>query len=208
MRYILVILLTVFSVANAQSQQVRTAENSVFGVVKVGEKFPLQQCERMANDAYTGFYSAPCYEHPAALREFYKTIHESKKLDVPLEGGRVLVRFKQSPELVSGYSITVQVIEGNVEFVQFQTAGASTATAVFEALKNKYGAPTTAQEVKVKTVQGAEFSSPTAQWKFDNLTVLFEGISGRVDAGQVIIATQKGMDFEAKIAKMNAGPKL
>jgi hypothetical protein len=208
MSKILVILLAVLSAANAQPQGGRTAETSVFGVVRVGEKFALEQCVRMANNEYVGIYTAPCYEHPAALREIYKTLGKTKTLDGPLQTGNVLVRFSQTPNLVAGVSISVQVIEGNAEFIQFQTAGVSTANDVFEALKIKYGAPTKAEQVKVKTMQGAEFSAPTAQWKFDNLTVLFEGVSGRVDQGQVIIATKKGMDFEEKIANQTAGPKL
>lgn len=187
---ILLVLLAAFSVANAQPRE-GAADTSVFGVVKVGEKFALEQCVRMANNEYIGIYTSPCYEYPSALREFYKTIGEAKTLEGPLKTGRVLVRFSQTPRLVSGIGISVQVIEGNVELVQFETAGVTTAGDVFGALKSKYGAPTKTAEARVKTMQGAEFSAPTAQWSFDNFTVLFEGVSSRVDRGRSSLPPRK-----------------
>jgi hypothetical protein len=213
----LAIVVVLALAASSAPAQTKTADNSVFGVVRIGETLAVPECSKLPSGKYVGVDSHTCYvdqyivtafedKDPAARQIFMNGL--AKRVKSPLRTGMVTVFFDRRPEIVSGTGVSAQVIDGKVEFVKFDTAGVSSADQVFAALKTKYGPPTNLESLTVKTMAGAEFPAVSARWEFDNLVVLFHGASGRVDSGSVVIATMKGIDFETNVAKSVNGPNL
>jgi hypothetical protein len=210
----LVALVLLFSGAAFGSPKV--ASNSIFGIASIGEKFALKQCAQSADGKYIGFDSSTCYEQELILAAQDDPIlwallkdRIATALISPLRTGMLHISFNLPPALIAkGGILRIQVIEGVAEYASFDTAGVFDQDTVLAALKIKYGEPDAEERENIQNAAGAKFTSIAARWAFENLMVLFQGTNGRTDRGMVTVATQKGIDFEAKIAKSTSGPKL
>lgn len=213
-KILLLLACLLFSVSASAQQPGTKADASVFGVLKLGEPLALPECSQLSSGEYIGIDTGSCYRDAVLVTIFSDEEMAAAMKDLisdhrrrPLTLGEIIVSFEDKPILVSG-ELRAQVIEGNVEFVRFDTAGLATQDQVLAALKEKYGEPIRLENVQVKNSLGNEFSAVSARWVFDNLTVSFEAAMGRIDRGLVIIGTKKGTDFELSLAKRAAGPKL
>jgi hypothetical protein len=85
------------------------------------------------------------------------------------------------------------VIDGMLEALIIGTGGLDAQTAVLEKLRQKYGEPSVLESRAVQNRLGASFQTFTASWRFQNLTVTFNGLEGSLDHGLITIGTNKGI---------------
>jgi hypothetical protein len=203
----------------ASPAQTAKADNSIFGVLKIGERASIPECQKLPSGKYLGVDLKTCFKDALlvtlladdtmaqVLRGTPEAHLDEPPRAEPSANEEILISMAEEPEIASG-DLRAQTIDGNVEFVRFDTAGLSTQDRVLAALKEKYGEPTQIEDVAVKNALGGEFSATSAKWVFGNLSVSFEAAVGRTDHGIVWIASNKGIDFELKKARASQGPKL
>jgi hypothetical protein len=177
----LISLLAVFcSIATA-------TDRTVFGIA-LGEKFSIPECER--NKYLDSYDSLPVDDKVC----FEKIGSPSSEIGEP---GIVHVRFphSQAPLIIEGREMTVILLDGNPECIEFLTAGISNAEMVMEKLKEKYGEPSALVPKKVQNRFGATFDAFDAVWNLQDLFVSFQSATGFIDSGIVKIDTKKGKEF-------------
>jgi hypothetical protein len=178
--------------------QVKQTDNTVFGN-HLGEKFSVPECARLKlgkSYVYKESDTVPCFERVLIRGELPREIN-------PVLNDTVMILFplNQSPKIISGRKITALVIDSNLEGVGFSTLGLQTQDQTLEALRDKYGDPTSITELKKQNAFGASFDSHFAVWTFTNITVVFHGTTDRVDSGLVTADTKKGADFRSEASK-------
>lgn len=181
--------------ANAQNR----ADASVFGLMKIGEKFTLPECPQASYGGYKITVEAACWKNIRTSYDYSAQKKKKKKDDAatPAPMGMtdtvfVAFPFSEQPTLSKNSDIVVLVIDGVLEGVGFNTSGVSNQEFVVKKLKEKYGEPTVYNPIKVQNRLGATFEAVEALWKFDNLTVEFKSAEGSLDSGLVNIDSPKG----------------
>lgn len=204
MKRMITVVAALAFLAAAAPAQTNTADMTVFGF-RLGEKLSLPECAHLKKSTlYLGNDSSPCFERLLLPSD-------KAKWSAPVADETVQIRFPfgRQPSLISGLEIVGQVIAGNLEGLGFNTSGLSAQDRTLAALKDKYGEPAKLlTETKVNAL-GARFDSMVATWGFENLTVVFQGTTDRIDSGLVNIDTGKASDFRAAILRNSQkGPKL
>lgn len=90
--------------------------------------------------------------------------------------------------------VTASVLEGIVEGLSVSTDGFVHAQELFDQLKQKLGEPTLQDVVQVTSGVGAAFSSPRAVWDLPDVYVKFNGITGSVNSGLIVVYTHAEKD--------------
>ncbi|WP_296280583.1 hypothetical protein [Pseudoxanthomonas sp.] len=101
-------------------------------------------------------------------------------------------RFAEDAQPQIAINVDAQLIDGNVERVEFQTLGAMAIPVVMDALRAKYGKPISEEKVPVQNRMGATFDGVEATWMRGKLSVVYHGITHQVDRGAVTINTSLG----------------
>jgi hypothetical protein len=176
---------------------------TVFGIMTLGKPLAIPQCEKLkpTKKAIPFYDPAPkttCFKH----REIWG---EERIWPDQVSSGSVDVVFPalNGPAIVSGSAVYVNVIDGNLEAIQFETGGYSAQDEVLSQLKKKYGEPSRAWDEERKNLMGASFGAHKALWSLPDLVVTFDGMGEKVDSGQVNIYTRKGWDAAAAALKKN-----
>ena len=189
MRFKVAMLLTLFCAGfTVNGQDKSTTYMTVFGL-KLGQKFTLPECRRMKitknHFVYSGGDSDWCYQRIDA------SVDEAK--EQPITNATVLISFPfaDRPQLVSGLSISGQVLDGNLEGIGFNTLGVRDSDEILSALTEKYGKPTAKDSSEVKTQIGATFPRILASWKLPNLVIVFQSITTQINSGLVTIDSVK-----------------
>jgi len=184
--------------------QTKTADSTVFGL-HLGEKLSLPECTHLKKSTlYLENDGVVCFERSIAAWE--KSKWSSPVFD---ETVMILFPFGRKPALASKYKIVGQVVEGNLESIGFNTSGITAQEQTLEGLTAKYGDPTKTVNETKQNAFGARFDSHVAVWEFDNLTVIFQGTTDRIDSGLVNIDTRKGAKFRARLlGNSQTGPNL
>ncbi len=187
----LVTLLTI----DAHSQT--KVDMSVLGM-SLGERFSVAECERSKM-----FYERPrtgiCFERPNANYDAFKRWKKSPP--PPVDNQSVLIQISDLPIFLYGGNVYAGIVDGIIESFHINTAGIKAADLIQKALQAKYGEPRSISTRKVQNRFGATFDAISAKWLFPNLIVGFESVLASLDAGVVIIATEKGLKWKNEEAK-------
>jgi hypothetical protein len=94
-----------------------------------------------------------------------------------------------TPAYVRG-DIKVFVIDGLVESVQIGTWGIEAQLGVLTSLTQKYGKPTRATQQKLKGMR-SRFPTQYAEWDFPDFSVKYDGTTGSIDWGRIVVSTHR-----------------
>lgn len=162
-------LLMIAAAAPAQAQ-----DRTVFGM-QIGARFDLPRC-----GPGEGSYPA---------RRCYRADPTSGKA----WGGheyRVFLPSAGTPAYVRG-ELTVAVIDDKVVSVHIPTWGFEAQHGAFTALTKQYGEPTRSGLKAGQNQYRSRYKAQSAEWKFDDFTVTFEGITGSIDWGMIKVSTHR-----------------
>lgn len=182
--------------------QSKNADTRVLGI-PVGEKFVVPQCEYIISKHSTIYKDfspkVTCYTRGV--------VPNPKTISTPLLNNVVVINFSrdQLPVISKSFNMSAIVLNEILEGVWFDTNGLAAQREVFELLKSKYGSPSQMNEVEVKNLMGATFSSVHALWDFDNINVTFEGVTTDFKTGRVSVFTKKGMEWQERRAVAQKG---
>jgi hypothetical protein len=157
---------------------VRAGEpESVFGLI-LGEPLALPDCESSVV-AGVKFYEpvakATCVEEAKPLAGYGQPVR------------RVNFNPKQAPPYMKHWRVFPLETDGKLIGVHFLTPGVSAQEVVFDALKAKYGKPSSVQRIAVQNGFGAVFESLEAEWLLPSVQVKFYGTVGKISTGEVFI---------------------
>jgi hypothetical protein len=162
---------------------------TIFGF-PIAREISIPECAK-ASYGYVIATSQVCIERLSPHRE---------------EGGpvvteTVLIHFpiSEAPEIIAGLKMSGRIIDGKLEGVGFNTRGTEDANRVLAVLKEKFGEPDSFRPRVVKNRLGASFGAFDAEWKRQDVYILFESVSRSLDSGLVSIETQKRKDERAKL---------
>lgn len=89
-------------------------------------------------------------------------------------------------------SVSVKLLNGNVEMVSFFTLGIQGQDLVYIDLVKKYGKPTKKNVSQIQNLNGAKFESITAMWDKGDVFVEFDGTTDELTSGEVRIYSAVG----------------
>ena len=78
-------------------------------------------------------------------------------------------------------------VNGVLIGLHFLTPGVSAQETALEQLKQKYGEPTSLSTRTVQNAFGAKFEAISAVWELKGLRVSFEGVTGKIETGEVLV---------------------
>jgi hypothetical protein len=200
LRNVLLFLLTVFAGAAHAAEQV-----SVFGL-QIGKPFAVPECpfKKVSKtlNSYEFFTTSICFQRVAGVNgsEAGKGINLSDDyVDIVWPRG-------SEPEIARPGSVSVAVIDGNIERMTFGTLGVVSQARDIKVLTDKFGSPTTGGEQIVQNGYGAKVQVIRAEWKIEGVSVDFDSAGSTFNSGVVRIQTAKGIAaIQAALDKLNAG---
>lgn len=163
------IIFLLFLLSNCST--VFAAENSLLGIV-LGKKLSEQKiskCDQLTSVDVT------CFE------EFK-------------DSAKIQLSTQESPSYVKDGKIWVQLIDGKIEYLSFDTDGYKVQDEVFKALKDKYGSPFWNKSQPYKNMFGKQAIAYQAIWLIFSDRLYFSGFSNQIDRGSVIFSTKKFQD--------------
>lgn len=163
------IIFLLFLLSNCST--VFATENSLLGIV-LGKKLSEQKISKC--DQFTSV-DVTCFE------EF----KDSAKIQLSMQ---------ESPSYVKDGKIWVQLIDGNIEYLSFDTEGYKVQDEVFKALKDKYGSPFWNKNQPYQNMLGKQAIAYQAIWLIFSDRLYFSGFSSQIDRGSVIFSTKKFQD--------------
>jgi hypothetical protein len=197
---------TVLTVLSALVASTAHAQMPTFFGIQLGQALDVPQCahEPRPFDGKPTYKvgrpkDGPCYR--AA----------SVQTDGPQPDGLVTIYWPsgQWPEHSTTGSIDVWSVDGEVHTISMTTAGLATQDDVLSALTQKLGRPKAMKRVPVQNRMGAKYTSIEAMWVSRGVTVEFNGLSGSIDYGGVLIQTSKGVDYHREREEQRPkGPRM
>jgi hypothetical protein len=180
-----------FVSAICMSATATAADLSIFGL-QISRPFTLPECSFKKISKSLNFYNENDQIQGACYRQFSDS--DCGKGINPSEA-TVYIRWPRGhePELVSGYDLRVSVINGNLERVVFSTLGAISQQRDMDALAEKFGQPKTTAKPIVQNVYGATSQAISAEWRIDDVVVLFDSTQNALGKGSVSIETDKSI---------------
>jgi hypothetical protein len=147
---------------------------TVFGI-ELGARFNVPQCA-----PGEGSYPAkPCYTGSGATPEAW--------------GGHdyhVFLPSAGTPAFVRGYLI-VSVKDGIVESVHINTWGFEAQQGAMTALKKQFGEPTRVSLKEGRNASRTRNRAQMAEWVFSDFSIMFDGVMGSIDWGQIQVSTHR-----------------
>ena len=152
---------------------VAARDKTVLGL-EIGAQFRVPACESGdgAFPARACYRGAPKHHKASEANEYQVTL--------PSAG---------TPAYVRG-DIKVFVIAGRVESVQIGTWGIEAQPGALTTLTQKYGEPTRATHEKVKGLR-SRFPTQYIEWEFADFSVKYDGTTGSIDWGRIVVSTQR-----------------
>lgn len=90
-----------------------------------------------------------------------------------------------------GFGFSALVMDGKIQALRWMTRGQPQQTAMFALLRSKLGEPTSTTTDALQNGFGAKYESIRATWSLpQTVTVVFQGIDGRIDQGKVEIISE------------------
>lgn len=150
----------------------------VFGI-PLGEPFTVGVCKSGQYDI-----KIPCYRL-------------NGREDINLVDDMVEIRLPQSPPYIKFNGLHGFIFNGNLEGFRLELREKKNETALLNAMKEKFGEPTSYEAVELQNGLGVKFNSFEAAWDFDNLSCFF---SPATDSNRYVkIYTKKGLMIETEI---------
>jgi hypothetical protein len=183
--------------AAAMAITVPASAQSVFGF-EFGKPLVLPECEfkQYAKiKAYDPLPEQTCFHEPFLINTY----------KIPVR--RIIFGKSEHPDIVKYWQIIALEIDNTLQGIEFFTLGASSQDAVLDSLTKKFGKPSSVSTKSVQTATSAPFQAIHATWKTDTLIVTFDGITDRLDRGQVFIDSPQGSALRASWAAETSAAK-
>lgn len=163
------IILLLFLLTNCS--MIFANENSLLGIV-LGKKLSEQKI-------------AKCDQSSKVDETCFEEFKDSAKIQLSR---------KESPSYVKDGNIWVQLIDGKIEYLSFNTDGYTVQDEVYKALKDKYGSPFWSKNQPYKNMFGKQAVAYQAIWLIFSDRLYFSGFSNQINKGSVIFSTKKFQD--------------
>lgn len=162
---------------------------------EMGKPLDLPVCQYTAATKIVGIQQYSCFE-PAS---------ESSQ-----NQARVHFGLKEVPPIVKGLFITVQLVNDNLESLQFATPGLSSKDRVLRNFTEKYGPPTKLTKESLQDADGAKNETSTAIWDMPTLYVEYRPTNGDVNEGFARIETQRArqMRVDAQMESIKKSARI
>lgn len=164
------------------------AEISIFGL-ELGKPFDLKECAFKKVTKTLSFYEATtdtvCYK---------RVSNDEAGRGISPADDKVFIEWPrgQEPEIASFGTLSVWIIEGNLESVRFGTQGVISQARDMKALTDKFGPPTTGLTPVAQNGYGATSQTIRADWRSDGVSVYYNSAENSFSSGFVRIQTAKG----------------
>lgn len=164
---------------------------TIFGI-PLAREISLPECAR-ASYGYVIITSQVCIERLSPHREDGgPVVTETVFIHFPID---------EVPVIVNGIKMSGRIIDGKLEGIGFNTKGVEDANMVLAQLKEKFGDADSIRPRVVRNRLGASFDVFDAEWRKQDVDILFKGVSRSLDSGLVSIETKKRKDERAKLLK-------
>ena len=190
----IITLLSTFAAA-----QTAAPPASIFGI-SIDEPLTLSECVSATDpnkyhansSAYKGRFS---YKYPD-VNPCFERLNRQGLGDAPInETVHVQFPLKDRLATAADNTIVVQLIDGKVAFIRFNTKGRIFQDEDLVIFTNKYGKPTTVRAVPLQNGFGAQFESLIAVWRINrNVTATYSSFSGGLGGryGDFSVGTAQG----------------
>ena len=174
----------------ASANAATSSSLTIFGI-PLGTSFTLSQCSYRRLDSSTIFYNPPsqgsCYEIIASDGRTTLEANDTVQVDWSTD---------EAPKLASGDSAIIQLLNGKVEGVGFNTMGVEFQQRDLQMLVAKFGQPTTIKTPTVSNILGVVTQVIVATWNVDGIQVYFNSAEDGLDKGLVNIDTPTGIAYK------------
>ena len=170
----------------------------IFGL-PLAAPLSMPQCSYQRLDSSTIFYNPPaegsCYQISSANGRTELRPNDSVTIAWSVDS---------APQLASSGEASVQLVDGNVEGIGFNTLGVMSQQRDLQALVSKFGQPTTLKNLTMGNLMGATVQVVMAEWKTaDGVQVSYNAAEDGFGKGLVSIDTVKGLAYEhAELMKL------
>lgn len=178
MKIAVLLLIASFSVTSAQ------AATSVFGF-ELGQPIGVSECPfkpekyplpgKIASKYYDPLPPETCFEEAHQINTYGQAVR------------RIIFGRGESPVIVKNWNMIALERDGQLIGVHFFTTGVASQDVVFNELVKKFGKPNEQHANESKNAMGATFQALHASWDSAELVVRFDGITDRLDRGEVTI---------------------
>lgn len=170
--------------AGATAALAQNNSDMAYGI-QIGAPLQLAECPKLVAGS-TAIYkgsNAPCIQEifPKAAPGNFAT------------GGMIAFPPGQWPAQAAGGRIGVSIVAGNVAVLVVPTSGFNAQQRIYDDLVAKYGQPASRATIPMQNAIGARIEGIGATWHAGSVDVLFNGVIGKVDQGQLLIGTPAGI---------------
>jgi hypothetical protein len=153
---------------------------------------------------YSGAQKAMCYELIGDVGAGKNTA---------ITNDTVLIKWPTmgAPRLLGApFFAMAKIMNGTLEGVSFNTRGIQSQQSDMQALSDKFGKPTSADQPSLQNAFGAKYQSVRAAWDFGEIVVSYDSAPSSVNSGLVIVDSLKSSaDRKAVLEKLaHRGPSL
>lgn len=158
--------------------------------LEFSQPFSMVECKfkQIGGTSYKTYLSVsenkifPCFKH-SPLKQPGDVLKPSEEM--------IKVIFSAAPAGMDN-EIYIDLVNNSMEVMRIPTFGYKSQASALEKLIEKYGQPSKKTVNTVQNRMGAYFDKISAEWKFPNLSVNFEGMGSSIDKGLIFIATPAG----------------
>lgn len=177
---------------------------SIFGL-QIGKPFAIPECpfKKVSKtlSSYEFFTTSVCFQRVRGVNgsEAGKGINLADDyVDIVWPRG-------SEPEIARAGSVSLAVVDGNIERVSFGTLGVVSQARDMKALTDKFGSPTSGGDSIAQNGYGVKVQVIRAEWKIDEVSIYYDSAASTFDSGSVRILSAKGAAaIQAMLDKLNA----
>ena len=114
---------------------------------------------------------------------------------------------KEAPTIVKNWNFLAVEQDGKLVGVRFYTYGISGQDLTLKTLTDKFGEPTRKETHKVGNLGGATADAVVAVWEKPDVVVHLDGVTDRLDFGEVWIETPAGAALRASWSATEASKR-
>lgn len=189
MKYILAGLFVFATACSAIAQ----TNNKIFAFgLEIGKPLDLPVCQYTTAEKLVGIQQITCFEPASELSQNRTRVHFG---------------LKEIPPIVRGLSLTVKLVDNNLEALFFATPGLDTKDKVLGIFTKKYGTPTKLTKETLQNTYDAKYETFTAIWDMPTLYVEYTPTNGSVKEGFARIETQRARQTRIDSQKDSAKEK-
>ena len=174
------------------------AEETVFGFT-LGKRIEAPECPSKTIRGGTKLFDV--------ISKFTCMWDVEQRKDDVLPSRTVVLAFDSAPRFMKGL-FRAWLRDDLFVGAEFYTYGIQSQDEAFGQLTTKYGKPTHISKSRVQNLAGASFDAITAEWRRDNLIVLFNGVTNRIDLGEVRIETLELAELRKQQVKEKAKSEI